>query len=247
MKTKVKYKNLLVDGYNAVFVATGLWDGTALFDKKPAGVYASVRFLASPHVGQLQEVANDVEGNRVAVIGGGSVAMDCASYALELGATDVFLVYRRSYGQMPADEEERLKALENGIHFMLLNQPKAYVTDSHGRVSGLELVRTALSAPESGKRRSPVEVAGSNWVLNVNCVIEAIGNKAFDDSPKIYPDVTVDAKNLIKASVQDCKTSVSGIFAGGDIVRGPSLVVNAVQDGKIAAGEIDSYLAQREA
>ena len=110
----------------------------------------------------------------------------------------------------------------------------------------IKLIRTRLSDPDGTNRRSPVEIKDSQWVLDVDLVVEAIGNKAFDNSNDLYPDVDVNDKNLIKASLDDCQTSNKAIFAGGDIVRGPSLVVNAVQDGKTAADAMDSYLKTKE-
>jgi glutamate synthase (NADPH/NADH) small chain len=111
----------------------------------------------------------------------------------------------------------------------------------------MKLVRTELSPARGSQRRTPVEVKDSQWILDIDLVVEAIGNKAFENSNKLYPGVDIDTKKLIKASLNNCQTSKQGIFAGGDIVRGPSLVVNAVQDGKTAAGTIDSYLVRRRA
>jgi NADPH-dependent glutamate synthase beta subunit-like oxidoreductase len=238
-------EELLTKGFEAVFIATGLWDAVSIFEDKPVGVYNSVAFLSSPHTDLAESVKNQVNGKRVAVIGGGSVAMDCAGYAQLLGASDVYLIYRRSFNQMPAEADERLETLESDVHFLILNQPKAYVTDSSGQVTGITLTRTQLSPAKGDERRVPVEVQNSQWTLDIDLVVEAIGNKAFDNSDKVYPGVDTDDKNLIRASLDDCKTSKQGIFAGGDIVRGPSLVVNAVQDGKTAAGNIDAYLQQR--
>jgi len=238
---------LLDKGFKAVFIATGLWDAAAIFDDKPEGVYNSVTFLSSPHMGQPDLIKNQVAGKRVAVIGGGSVAMDCAGYARALGAEDVYLIYRRSFSQMPAEEDERIESLENNVHFLILNQPKAYVSDAAGKVTGITLARTQLARAVGDQRRSPVEVKDSQWTLDIDIVVEAIGNKAFENSEILYPGVKVDEKKLIKASLNDCQTSRDGIFAGGDIVRGPSLVVNAVQDGKTAAANMDSYLVERRA
>jgi NADPH-dependent glutamate synthase beta subunit-like oxidoreductase len=238
-------EELLSRGFEAVFIATGLWDAVSIFDDKPKGVYNSVAFLSSPHTDLSESVKNQVKGKRVAVIGGGSVAMDCAGYAQILGAADVYLIYRRSFNQMPAEHDERLETLERDVHFLVLNQPKGYVTDSSGQVTGITLARTQLAPAKGADRRTPVEVPDSQWTLDVDLVIEAIGNKAFDDSAKAYPGVDTDDKNLITASLDDCKTSRQGIFAGGDIVRGPSLVVNAVQDGKTAADNIDVYLQKK--
>lgn len=236
---------LLTKGFKAVFIATGLWDAVNIFDDKPSGVYNSVAFLSSPHTDLADSVKDRVQGKRVAVIGGGSVAMDCAGYAQSIGAEDVYLIYRRSFNQMPAEADERLETLESDVHFLILNQPKAYVTEPSGKITGITLARTQLAPAKGDERRSPVEVKDSLWTLDIDLVVEAIGNKAFDNSDKAYPGVDTDDKNLINASLDDCKTSKQGIFAGGDIVRGPSLVVNAVQDGKTAANNIDAYLQQR--
>lgn len=236
---------LLTRGFDAVFIATGLWDAASIFDEKPKGVLNSVEFLSSPHTNQAARVEAQVKGKRVAVIGGGSVAMDCAGFAQSLGAEDVYLIYRRSFNQMPAEADERIESLENDVHFLILNQPKEYVTDSSGKLTGITLCRTQLKPKKGDQRRSPVEVKDSDWTLGIDLVVEAIGNKAFDDSDKAYPGVKIDGKKLIAASLIDCKTSKKGIFAGGDIVRGPSLVVHAVQDGKTAANTIDRYLQQR--
>ncbi len=240
-------ENLLNKGFKAVFIATGLWDAARIFEEKPEGVYDSVAFLSSPHTGSRDMVKNLVKDKRVAVIGGGSVAMDCAGLAKSLGASDVYLVYRRSFCQMPAENDEKIESLENEIHFLILNQPEDYVTNDKGVVSGIKLVRTQLSAAKSTGRRSPIEIKDSQWVLDVDLVVEAIGNKAFENSDNLYPGVDIDDKKLIKADLDNCRTSKQAIFAGGDIVRGPSLVVNAVQDGKTAASAIDSYLVSRRA
>jgi len=238
---------LLEKGFKAVFIATGLWDAASLFNEKTQGVYDSVTFLSSPHKGRLDILKDQVKDKRVAVIGGGSVAMDCAGFAASLGAKDVYLIYRRSFTQMPAEPDEKIESLEKNIHFLILNQPKAYVTNDKGVVSGIRLIRTELAQAKGSERRSPVEVKDSQWVLDIDLVVEAIGNKAFDRSNDLYPGVDVNDKKLIKARLDNCQTSKPGIFAGGDIVRGPSLVVNAVCDGKTAADAIDSYLVRRRA
>lgn len=238
-------QTLFDKGFRAVFIATGLWDAASILDKKPIGVYSSVEFLSMPHTGRLNRLTQQVRGKKVAVVGGGSVAMDCAGYAVRLGALDVYLIYRRSYSQMPAQEDERIETLENNVHFLILNQPKAYTETENGFVSGIRLARTQLTPAQGSNRRSPVEIKGSEWTLKVDLVVEAIGNKAFDNADRIYPGVDTNEKNLINACLDTCRTSKPGIFAGGDIVRGPSLVVNAVQDGKTAAGMINRYLKKK--
>jgi NADPH-dependent glutamate synthase beta subunit-like oxidoreductase len=238
-------EDLLKKDYQAVFLAPGLWDAVSLRDAGPPikGLYSSVKYLEGLRDGHLESLAEEFENRTVAVIGGGSVAMDCVESATRLGAKDVYLVYRRSYTQMPAEEDERIQALQKGIHFMLLNQPMDFVIDENKHIKGLKLVRTALGGVDASGRRSPVNIEGSEWVLDTDIVIEAIGNKADEQSPAWYPNIKLNTRNLIQADSETGKTSVEGIFAGGDIVRGPSLVVNAVQDGKIAARSIKAYLS----
>ena len=214
--------------------------------KKIDGLYTSVEYLEALRDGRLDDMAGVVSGKTVVVIGGGSVAMDCIESAVKLGARDVYLVYRWSYAQMPAEEEERISALQAGIHFLLLNQPVDFVTGDGGGLTGLKLVRTRLGAADGSGRRSPENIPGSDWVLDADVVIEAIGNQPESDSPRWYPNVKTSGKNLILTDPETGKTSLDGVFAGGDIVRGPALVVKAVQDGKVAARAIVEYLTQAD-
>ncbi len=242
-------ENLLQKGYAAVFVATGLWDAARLNPEvsNVDGLMTSVEYLASLRDEQFEILRNKLKGSTVAVIGGGSVAIDCAESAAKLGAEDVYLVYRRSFVQMPAEEVERIEALAAGVHFLLLNQPVDFVINHHRKIMGLRLVRTRLDAAVGSGRRMPKEIPGSEWVLNADIVIEAIGNQAESGSQNWYPNVAVDRNRLIQADAETRQTSVAGIFAGGDIVRGPALVVDAVNDGKVAAKAILEQLSQQEA
>ena len=237
-------EKLLKDGFHAVFVAPGLWDATKLRSDRDGidGLYSSVDYLSALRDGRFDKIAAKIKDKTVVVIGGGAVAMDCIGSAIRLDAKDVYLVYRRSFLQMPAEEEERIEALEAGIHFLLLNQPVDYVVNKLGQLTGLKLVRTSLGEQDESGRRRPVEIDGSDWTLDADVVIEAIGNQAEGDSPGWYPGVAISGKKLIKTNPKTGETSVPGLFAGGDIVRGPSLVVNAVQDGKLAARAIQDYL-----
>ena len=235
-------EKLLHEGFSAVFLAPGLWGAERLAGaEKVKGVFTSVEFLAMLREERYAELSRQVEGKTVAVIGGGSVAMDCVESALKLGAKDAYLVYRRSFAQMPAEEEERLSALRLGVHFLLLNQPKEFLADAQGKLSGLELVRTRLGEPDASGRRAPEEIKGSEWVLEVQCAIEAIGNRP--SAGEWSGAMTVDRKGLIVADKKTRKTSAKAVYAGGDIVRGPALVVDAVQDGKLAARAIRAALS----
>jgi len=238
-------QSLLKDGFGAVFLAPGLWAAAGLKSnaRDIDGLFSSVDYLSALRDGRFEEMEAKLRGKTVAVIGGGSVAMDCIESAVRLGAKDVYLIYRRSYSQMPAEPDERVEALESGVHFLLLNQPLDYLTDDQNRLTGLKLIRTRLGAPDESGRRRPENIDGSEWVMDADVLIEAIGNLPAEDSPEWYPNVKVDGKKLIQTDPATGKTSVDGIFAGGDIVRGPALVVQAVQDGKVAAAAIKDYLA----
>ncbi|MBI5208722.1 MAG: NAD(P)-dependent oxidoreductase [Elusimicrobia bacterium] len=240
-------ERLLADGYDAVFLATGLWNPERLpgTRKEPGGLFTSMDFLAALRQGRRKELAKSFKGKACAVLGGGSVAIDCARVALRLGSRDVYLLYRRSCSQMPAEEDEKNQALREGVHFILLSQPVGYVADARGRLAGVRLVRTRLGAEDSSGRRKPVELKGSEWTLEVSAAVEAIGYKPVDGSQDWYPSVAVRQGGLIRADEDDCRTSAKGIFAGGDIIRGPDLVVRAVQDGKTAAGSILQYLGEK--
>ncbi|MGO9411209.1 MAG: FAD-dependent oxidoreductase [Spirochaetia bacterium] len=235
-------ENLLSQGFQAVFLAPGLWGAERIpGGENVKGVFTSVDFLASLRDGRFPELARQVEGKSVAVIGGGSVAMDCIQSALKLGARDAYLIYRRSFSQMPAEEDERLAALRLGAHFLALNQPVKYQADGAGKLTGITLVRTVLGQEDASGRRAPSEIKGSEWTLGVEAAIEAIGNKV--DSAGWSGAIKVDRKGLILADGKTGKTSAKTLYAGGDIVRGAGLVVEAVQDGKLAARAIREALS----
>lgn len=234
-------EKLLEAGFKAVFIAAGLWKSKSLKSnfKNMNGVYSSVDFLRNLH-DKLEETASKIKDKTVAIIGGGSVAADCAESASRLGAKDVYLIYRRSYLQMPAEDYEKIACLESGIHFLILNQPLDYII-KNDNIEGLKLIRTELKKADESGRKSPKPINGSEWTLDADIIIEAIGNEAETDLYKLYPNVAIDKNNLIKTDAEK-KTSVPGIFAGGDIVSGPALVVTAVNDGKLAAESIIKYL-----
>ena len=236
-------RKLLADGFSAVFLGPGLWAAERLPGaEKVRGVRTSVEFLAALRGKNVDALVSEFAGKTVAVIGGGSVAMDCVESALKLGAKDAYLVYRRSFAQMPAETDERLDALQLGVHFLVLNQPVKYLADGKGKLKGLKLIRTRLGKPDASGRRKPEPIKGSEWVLECTAVVEAIGNRA--DGADWSALVKADDDGLVVASAKTGKTSARRVFAGGDIVRGPALVVEAVQDGKLAARAIGAALSQ---
>jgi NADPH-dependent glutamate synthase beta subunit-like oxidoreductase len=168
--------------------------------------------------------------------------MDCVEVCRRLGAKEVYLVYRRSYAQMPAEEDEKLEALRAGTHFLLLNQPVGYVRKKDGSLAGVRMVRTRLGDPDARGRKAPVDIPGTEWTLDVDTVVEALGSGPTHDASSLYPSVDVDPARLVRVNAQTGMTNVPGIFAGGDIVAGPALVVTAIRDGKLAAKSIVEYL-----
>jgi glutamate synthase (NADPH) small chain len=239
IKGRGEVQNLLEEGYSAVFIAPGLWDAVRLKEgiKPVGGVFSSVDFLKALSE-KIADLAKHISGKRVAVIGGGSVAIDCAESALRLQARDVYLIYRRSYNEMPSQDDEKTSALKEGVHFLILTRPVDYVADESGALKQIKLIRTELREPDNSGRRRPVDVPGSEWLMDIDAVIEAIGQKAEADSPSWYPSVKLNEGNLIAIDRETGETSVRSVFAGGDIIRGPALIVEAVWDGKVAARTI---------
>lgn len=247
VKGKAAAEDLLKQGYDAVFLGPGLWGAYALKDASSEieGCFSSVDFLAALRDERFDGIISQFSGKTVAVIGGGSVAMDCVEASARLDTKDVYLIYRRSFTQMPAEEDERIDALQAGVNFLILHQPVDFLTNDKNQLTGLKLVRTRLGEPDDSGRRRPVMIEGTDWDMPVDIVIEAIGNKAPDESAEWFPNVKVDDRRLIVADPETGATSVPGIFAGGDIVRGPALVVEAVQDGKKAANSIDEFIRNK--
>ena len=185
--TPIEGKNaaekLLKDGFDAVFLAPGLWDAATIKPegKDIDGLYSSVDYLEALSDKRFKQMEKKLKDKNVAVIGGGSVAMDCIESAVKLGARDVYLIYRRSYSQMPAEPDERIEAQEAGVHFLLLNQPVDYVTDKENRLKGLKLVRTRLGEPDASGRRRPEEIKGSEWIMD--CLLYT--SDAADECPAV--------------------------------------------------------------
>ncbi len=231
---------VLSDGFDAVFLAMGLSHGVALpAAARPAsGVVGALEFLKKAK----DEAWPDIRGT-VAVIGGGNTATDAAVTAKRLGASDVYIVYRRSFAEMPAWPVERDEALNAGVNFLILTQPVDYVTDERGRLKGLSVVRTRLGEPDESGRRRPEVIDGSQWVMQVDMVIEAIGQTVPAGLASVLRGVDISARGLVKTAANSAATSREGIFAGGDIVNGGATAAQAVGEGYAAAAEIERFLA----
>lgn len=239
---------LLENGFDAVFVGTGA--GAPLFMNIPgenlSGVYSANEYLTRSNLMKaylFPEYDTPIATSEiVAVVGGGNVAMDSARTALRLGAKEVHIIYRRSKEEMPARAEEVHHAEEEGVIFDLLTNPVRYIGDEQGKVVAVECQKMELGEPDESGRRRPVPKPGSEYVMNLDTVICAIGNGPNPLVPSTTPDLEVNRRGNIVADLATCKTSKRGVFAGGDIVRGAATVILAMGDGKVAARSIDAYL-----
>ena len=225
----------LASGFDAVFLGIGLGSSMSLTGTHPDGVEDAIAFLERAKSNEAVVPA------RVAVIGGGNTAMDAATTALDLGASDVYLIYRRSFAEMPAWPADRDEAMGAGVHFLLLTQPIGYETDGNGHVSGVRVARTVLGEPDASGRRRPVVVPDSESVIEVDMALEAIGQQLPAGFENLIPGIELTRKRLIAVDA-DGRTSRKGVFAGGDVTNGGATVVQAVADGMRAAKAIDKDL-----
>ncbi len=228
--------NLLKEGFDAVFIGMGLSKGIQIGNESLDGLYDALTFLAQAK----QSDGFDLTGKSIAVIGGGNTAMDAAVTAAHRGAQDVYILYRRSFDQMPAWPAERDRAVAEGVLFLVLTQPLEYLQD-HGKITGLKVCPCRLGEPDTSGRRKPVNLEDSVYELAFDVVIEAIGQQADEKLADILPGVAIQS-GLIKTKPNSFATTRTGVFAGGDIVRGAATVVAAVADGMKAAQEICKHL-----
>lgn len=236
-------------GFDAVFIGVGA--GLPVFLGVPGenlnGVYSANEFLTRVNLMRAYEFPKaDTpvwRGRKVAVVGGGNVAMDAARTAKRLGAEQVFLVYRRSEEEMPARREEVHHAREEGIEFKMLCSPQEIV-GKDGWVTGMVVTDMELGEPDASGRRSPVCVVGSEHTIDCDTVIVAVGTRANPLLTKAAPGLAVSPRGYIVTD-EDGATSLPGVFAGGDIVTGSATVILAMGAGKRAARAIDRYLTKR--
>lgn len=233
-------------GYKAVFIGSGagLPQFLGIEGEGSVGVYSANEFLTRINLMKAYLPDYDTPINKaknIAVVGGGNVAMDAARSAKRLGAENVYIVYRRGMEEMPARAEEIHHAIEEGIEFKLLNNPTKILSDENGKVVGMECVKMELGEPDASGRRRPVAVKGSEFVLDVDSVIMAVGT-----SPNPLIRSTT---NGIEANKWGClvvdenmKTTKEAVYAGGDAVTGAATVILAMGAGKTAAAAIDEYL-----
>lgn len=237
----------LLEAYDAVFLGTGA--GLPWFLGIPGenlgGVYSSNEYLTRANLMKAYQFPNYdtpiAHGRRVVTIGGGNTAMDAARTALRLGAEESILVYRRSRAEMPARAEEIHHAEQEGVKFFLLTTPLSFYGEN-GRLAGLECLRNELGEPDASGRRKPVPVPDSNFRIDADVAIVAIGQSPSPLVSKTTPDLATTKGGVVVAQSDTMKTSKKGVFAGGDVVTGGATVIMAMGQAKVAARAIQEYL-----
>lgn len=234
-------------GNKAVFIGTGAGlpsfmgiEGEAL-----SGVYSANEYLTRINLMKAYREDYDTpvkKSRNVAVVGGGNVAMDAARCAKRLGADNVYIVYRRSEEEMPARKEEIHHAKEEGIEFLLLNNPVKILDDGNGAVKAMECIKMELGEPDASGRRRPIEIKGSEFELEVDTVIMALGTSPNPLIRTTTPGIEVNRHGCLVVNEETMQTSREGIYAGGDAVTGAATVILAMGAGKKAAAAIDKYL-----
>jgi len=238
-----------VKSHDATLLSIGL-GGSATLGKvtlgkvaqgEQEGVIDALAFLAEAKAGNVKEL----EG-KVAVLGGGNTAMDAGTQALELGAEDVYIVYRRSFSEMPAWKTELTRFIEAGGHILTLSQPVGYAKDDSGKLVGLRVARTELGEIDSSNRRQPLVIPESESVLPVNSVVEAIGQSLRRDARRDLEKngIRITDRGLIKTDSDTFATTVSGVFSAGDAITGGTTAVQGISEGMRAAEAIHQYLSR---
>nr|WP_317413144.1 NADPH-dependent glutamate synthase [uncultured Solibaculum sp.] len=238
---------LMEDGYEAVFVGSGagLPNFMGIQGEDLLGVYSANEFLTRVNLMKGYKEDYDtplLKVKKVAVVGGGNVAMDAARCAKRLGADEVSIIYRRSEAEMPARLEEVHHAKEEGIQFRMLTNPVRVLGDEKGFVSGIECVQMELGEPDQSGRRRPIAKEGSEFVLEADCVIIAIGNSPNPLIRSTTKGLEANRKGCLVVDEDTLQTTREGIYAGGDTVTGAATVILAMGAGKQAAKSIDEYL-----
>lgn len=236
-------------GYEAVFIGSGA--GLPNFMNMPGenlkGVYSANEFLTRCNLMKAYKEGSDTpiqHPKRAVIVGGGNVAMDAARCAKRLGVKEVTIIYRRSMEELPARKEEVEHAMEEGIVFNLLTNPVRVLGDENGWVKGMECVKMELGEPDESGRRRPVEIKDSNFVLDVDCMIMAIGTSPNPLIRSTTEGLETNRKGCLIAN-ENGATTRDGVFAGGDAVTGAATVILAMGAGKTAAKAIDEYIQNK--
>jgi glutamate synthase (NADPH/NADH) small chain len=239
---------LLGDSYDAVFLGTGA--GLPMFLGIPGenlnGIYSANEFLTRVNLMKaylFPKYDTPIKlGRRIAVVGGGNVAMDAARCALRLGFAEVTIVYRRSRAELPARQEEVENAEEEGVVFRLLTNPARFLGNDQGWVTGMECVEMDLGEPDESGRRRPIVKKGSEFDIGVDTVVVALGTTPNPLVPTTTDGLDTTRKGTVNADVSTGKTAKPGVWAGGDVVTGAATVISAMGAAKRAAASMDDYL-----
>ncbi|MBR4355727.1 MAG: NADPH-dependent glutamate synthase [Elusimicrobiaceae bacterium] len=239
----------LLKQFDAIYIGSGAGLPTMLGipGESSVGVYSANEFLTRVNLMQAYKFPQTDTpvhvGKRVVVLGGGNSAMDAARCAMRLGPDSVTIAYRRSAEEMPARAAEVEHAAQEGVQFEYLVTPKEIMQDENGHVTGLKCTRNKLGEPDAKGRRRPIEIAGSEFILPVDTVIVAIGQRPNPIIAKTTPELQTTPRGVLALDEQG-KTSLPGVYAGGDIIRGGATVLLAMKDGIEAAHRINRYLQE---
>jgi glutamate synthase (NADPH/NADH) small chain len=251
-RTRTVEELMKEDGFDAAYigVGAGLPQFMGIEGESLIGVYSANEYLTRANLMKAYKFGKGTDTpiarpKKVAVIGGGNVAMDSARTAIRLGAEKVYLVYRRSEKEMPARIEEVHHAKEEGVEFHILQSPKRIIGDENSRVTAIECLKYQLGEPDESGRRRPVPIEGSEFQIEVDAVIIAIGNIANPLIRQTTPSLQFNKWGNIIVD-ENCKTSMEGVYAGGDIVLGAATVILAMGQGRIAAAAINQYLTEKQ-
>jgi len=244
----VTLDELFEEGYDAVYIGVGA--GLPKFLNIPGenlvGIYSANEYLTRANLMKgyrFPEYDTPLaKGKNVVVLGAGNVAMDSARTAMRLGAEKVRIVYRRSRDEMPARAEEIHHAEEEGIEMFLLTNPTKFIGDENGRVTSMECIQMELGEPDESGRRRPVPIEGSEFILDCDLAVVAVGAGANPVLTQSDPEIALSQRGYIIADEETGKTTKPGVWAGGDIVTGQATVILAMGAGRAAADSIHKYL-----
>ena len=245
-------QELFDEGYESIFIGSGA--GLPRFLNLPgenmSGIYSANEFLIRTNLMKayrFPEYDTPINiGKKVAVIGGGNVAMDAARCSLRLGAEEVHIIYRRGMTELPARHEEVENAEEEGIIFTLLNNPTRFIGDGRGNVKEIELIRMELGEPDDSGRRRPRPISESEWRLPIETVVIAIGQSPNPIIQQTTEGLETTRWGTIITDEETMLTTIEGVYAGGDVVSGAATVISAMGAGKKAAQAINEYLKKKE-
>lgn len=244
--------DLFKEGFEAVYIAVGTWVDSPMNvpGEDLPGVYQGSEYLirnnVNPDILPKDMVEETVLGDKVVVIGGGDTASDCLRTALRMGSKDVTCLYRRTENEMPGSVKDRKLTREEGANYEFLTQPVRFIPGEGGKLASIECIRMELGEPDESGRRRPVAIEGTEFIVEADVACLALGYWPDETIGKTTPDLETHKWGLIVTDPETGATSREGVFAGGDAVTGPDLVVTAMRAGRKAAESIDAFLQDEE-